>query len=157
MGVKIQGTAISKIEKLKAGLTKEKTDPIVAQVAFRTHAALVMKTPKGFTGQTRRDWNVFKRTKGGGYLVTNQSKVMFFLEKGTKAHGPANKKYLYIPLHRSAALSGWHSGLTRGEDYYLTKKVGGIKAMKIVATQRVLTRSMMQTQMRRYIKQLIAS
>ena len=150
--------AKAKIAALEAAMTPAATDPVVQKVAWKTHRALVMKTPKGFTGQTRRDWHVYKRTNaGGGYLVTNQSKVMFFLERGTKAHGPKTKKMLFIPLNRKAAIGGWNSGLTIGVDYILRKKVKGIKKMLIVAKQRPKTAEWLLHAMKVHIQKALTS
>lgn len=148
----------AKLAKIMAGMTPEATDPLMEMVAMKTWRALVQKTPKGFTGQTRRDWNVFKRPgAGGGYMVTNQSKVMFFLEKGTKAHGPATKKVLYIPLTRKAAIGGWNAQLKVGVDYILRKHVAGIQKMLIVAKQRPITAQWNYAIMRKHVKQLLTA
>lgn len=72
------------------------------------------------------DWVVLK--DGAGYTVASTNKVALFLEDGTKAHGPVNAKYLYIPLRPNAAV--WRRGLVRGKDFILTKRVKGIKARK---------------------------
>jgi len=147
--------AKNKLNKLEQGLSEKVTDPIMEKVAYRTYARLVSKTPKGFTGQTRKNWGVFKRPEGG-YLVTNRpGKVMLFLEKGTKDHGPKAAKALYIPLNRKAAMSGWNSSLVPGVDYIVRKKVKGIKAMRIVAKQRPITAMQRNKAMRKHIKQLL--
>lgn len=149
-------SAKDKLEKLEKGLDKKVTDPIMEKVAYKTYARLVSKTPKGFTGQTRRNWGVFKRPQGG-YLVTNRpGKVMLFLEKGTKAHGPKTAKALYIPLNRKAALSGWNDSLVPGVDYIVRKSVKGIKAMKIVAKERPITAMERNKAMRKHIKNLLS-
>lgn len=144
------------INVLRRGMTPAQTDPVIQKVAFRTVARLVEKTPKGYTGQTRREWKVYKRGgPGGGYTVTNQSKVMLFLEKGTKAHGPVTKKALYIPLNRRAAIGGWNPALIMGTDYILRKRVKGIKAMRIVANQRPITAQWTTDAMTRHINNLL--
>ena len=142
---------------LREGMTEKATNPVIQRVAMRTLKAVVTKTPKGYTGQTRRDWHVYKRSGpgGSGYLVTNQSKVMFFLERGTKAHGPKTKKFLYIPLNRKAAIGGWNSRLVIGEDYILTKRVKGIKAMNIVKKQIPISLDWTQQAMRQHVKGLL--
>jgi hypothetical protein len=148
----------AKLAAIVQGMSPQATDPLMESVAMKTLRALVMKTPKGFTGQTRRDWNVFRRAgAGGGYMVTNQSKVMFFLEKGTADHGPKEKKLLYIPLNRKAAVGGWNAQLKVGVDYILTKRVKGIKKMLIVAKQRPITAQWNYAIMRKHIKQLLTA
>jgi len=148
--------AKKKLAKLEAGLSPQVTDPIMEKVAWRTYATLVAKTPKGYTGQTRRNWGVFKRPQGG-YLVTNKpGKVMLFLEKGTKAHGPKTAKALYIPLNRKAALGGWNPSLVPGVDYILRKSVKGIKKMLIVAKQRPVTAMWRNAAMRKHVQSLLS-
>ena len=82
---------------------------------------------------------------------------MFFLEKGTKDHGPKTKKVLYIPLNRKAALGGWNEELQMGVDYILRRKVKGIKAMHIVAYQRPITAQWNYAIMRKHIKALLSA
>lgn len=120
-------------------------------IAWKSFARLVAKTPKGFTGLTRQKWSVIK-VAGRGYIITNTSKVMRFLEEGTRAHGPKTAKALYIPLNRAAALRGWHPGLVQGSDYILRGRVRGIRALKIVQAERVLIASELQTGMLKFIR-----
>lgn len=142
------------IEKMKLGFTAEGLDRVIEGVAQKTHAALVQATPKKWTGQTRRSWRVIKQP--GGYRVTNLSKVMLFLEEGTKDHGPVEKKFLFIPLNRKAAIGGWNPGLVIGVDYILRKRVRGITAMHIVEAQRQKTKVLLVSDMVAYIRGLIS-
>ena len=139
------------MQKLAAELTIAKTKPIIAGVAWRVHARLVKATPKKWTGNLRRSWTVIETTNG--FAVTNPNKVMLFLEKGTRAHGPKRKKFLYIPLVASAMI--WHPGLIRGQDYVLTKRVRGIRARNIVRDERPTARAEMLAAMTRYVNNVI--
>ena len=159
ISVESSGGALTqrKLQALKRALTKKETDPVVQKVAWRTYARLVEKTPKGYTGQTRREWSVYKNTGSeGGYIVTNQSKVMLFLEKGTRDHGPVRARALYIPLNRKAAVGGWTPSLQIGTDYILRTRVKGIKAMRIVANQRPITLRWMKDAMRAHIQNVLS-
>lgn len=145
---------LKKLKALEKHLTPEATDHIIQRVAHMAHARLTRRTPKGFTGQTRRSWQVFKR-EASGYLVTNRSKVMKFLEDGTVAHGPKTAKALYIPLNRKAAIGGWNESLVFGIDYILRKRVKGIKAMKIVERSSKGIQNLAKLHMRLYIRNLL--
>lgn len=114
-------------------------DLIAERTAARTLTALVSNTPKKWTGMTRRSWQML-RGVGGGWQVTNISKIMVFLELGTRDHGPVTAKMLFLPLTRAAAIGGWNPGLVRGQDYILRKEVRGIQAMGIVKKQIPITR-----------------
>ena len=130
-------SAAEKMRKLKDHLegSNGAIRKVQALVAQRTLARLVLATPKGWTGHTRQSWVTRQRLRGG-YIVTNKSKVMLWLEKGTRAHGPVNKKFLFIPKTRKAALTGWSPEMKINVDYYLAKRVAGIKAMHIVQKER---------------------
>ena len=104
-------------------------DATVRDVAQEVHGWLKVLTPIKWTGNTRKSW-IVRRNMGASYTVTNTSKIMLFLEVGTRAHGPVRARFLYIPLKPGAAR--WNSSLIRGVDYILTKRVRGIRARKIV-------------------------
>lgn len=138
---------------LKAEGATRKGIPFVAnRVAVWSFGQLVRQTPKKWTGQTRRSWQL--HPVPGGYQLTNLSKVMNFLEVGTRAHGPKKAKALFIPLTRRAAL-GTTRNLVYGKDYILVKWVRGIRARWIVARQREKTRDELYRQMRAYITNVI--
>ena len=145
--------AESAMSRLMQSLTPERTDPVVGMVALRTETKLIEKTPKR-TGQTRRHWT-HNRINSGTWTVTNTSKVMLFLEKGTRAHGPTSSKFLYIPLRNSAMV--WHSGLVRGRDFILTKRVRGIRAMNIVANHRRVASNDLRAAMVNHLRRAVAS
>jgi hypothetical protein len=123
---------------------------VVTKVAMWTLGELIKATPKRWTGQTRRGWQAIKT--GVGYQVTNNNKVMLFLEAGTRAHGPKKAKHLFIPLNRRAAL-GTRKNLVFGVDFILTKRVKGIKAKNIVKKQRERSRNRLYTEFKNYIKE----
>ncbi len=139
------------MRKLAAELTVAKTKPVIAGVAWRVHARLVRNTPIKWTGNLRRSWTVVETPTG--FVVTNPNRVMLFLEKGTRAHGPRFKKFLYIPLVPSAMV--WHPGLIRGQDYVLTKRVRGIRARNIVRDERPTARAEMLAALTRYVDNVL--
>lgn len=109
--------------------------PVLKKTAWEAFAHIVSVTPKRYTGFTRQSW-VVTEIPGRGYIVSNENKVMKFLEFGTTAHGPVTAKFLFIPLTREAAMGGWHPGLQFGVDYILKKRVRGIRATHIVQSER---------------------
>lgn len=133
----------------------------LARVAMGSLRRLVLATPKGYTGQTRRRWQV-KTIQGQGYLVSNSYKVMRWLEEGTRAHGPVRARALWIPLNRRAAMRGPKRGndpaggagegeapLQRGVDFRFALRVRGIRAMRIAERERgrlppIIRREMVQ-------------
>jgi hypothetical protein len=139
-------------EKLR-GITPEAIDQMVERAALETLVELVKTTPKQWTGQTRKSWQVQKPAQGVR-IVENDSKVMLFLEKGTKDHGPVNKKFLFIPLTRRAA-AGWFKGLRYGVDYILKKWVKGIKPMNIVRDERPRARERLLNGMKGLVRQTL--
>ena len=172
--------ARAKLKKIKAGLTKEAQDKVIRKVALVTHARMVSRTPKGYTGGTRRAWEVIK-VNTGYYRVKNDSKTMKWLEAGTKAHGPVTAKFLFIPLNRKTALAGakgvfranravalnrafggTNAGARRtkyklGRDFLLVKRVRGITAMRIVAKSRGFVRITLKAAMRLHIRHIVNS
>lgn len=127
---------------------------VLNRVALKSMSRLIQRTPKGFTGLTRQKWTIIK-VSGRGYIVTNSSKVMLFLERGTKAHGPVTAKFLYIPLNRAAAIGGWHPGLQIGADYVLARRVRGIRAMNIVQSERPIILASLRQEMIRFIREIV--
>jgi len=129
---------------------------VVERVALWAIAQLKLRTPKAKLagGNTRRAWQGPNKVRPGVRLIENDSKVMRFLEEGTRAHGPVTAKMLYIPL-TVRALSGWHSGLVRGTDYILTRWVRGIAAMWIVRGVRKEALVMLKAAMRDHIRALV--
>lgn len=150
------------LKAVKAGLTPQKQNAVLQRAAWVIHGRLVMQTPKKWTGQTRRAWTVVNMGPSG-YAVTNKSKVMRFLELGTRAHGPKTAMRLFIPLNRSAALAGPRvccapgSKYRFGRDYLLVKRVRGIRALKIVERYRPFAEGCIKAAMKLHVREIIQS
>ena len=171
--VSVEGAqAKAKMTHLRKRFTQKGVDSVVKKVAWVTHRRLVQRTPKKWTGNTRKSWRTY-RLGPANYSVTNLSKVMVFLENGTRAHGPKRAKRLFIPLTRKAALAGprkvmesMKSGSAReggktpykiGKDFVLAKRVKGIKARRIVGSQRPLSRITLKAEMRLHIRRILSA
>lgn len=142
------------LERLQLKITPEAVSAVVERVAWRTHAALIEATPVKYTGQTRKSWQV-NSTGPMDWEVTNPSKIMLYLEEGTKDHGPVTAKFLYVPLTRDASLGGWRQGMVFGTDYVLAKRVKGITARHIVELQRPVSKDWLLADMKTFISDLI--
>tara|TARA_R110002153_G_scaffold84197_2_gene211025 strand:+ start:15924 stop:16442 length:519 start_codon:yes stop_codon:yes gene_type:complete len=159
-GVKQQ---IQKFKRIQAAISPAKTDKVIKKVAWIVHRRLVQKTPKKYTGNTRKSWKV-TRKQVGRYSVLNTSKVMRFLEYGTKAHGAKGGGFLFIPLNRRTAMAGVSKVMQAnksssgkppyriGKDFIFTKRVKGIKARGIVKAQASMTKNTLTAAMRLYIR-----
>ena len=124
------------LRRLKEALQQPEINEILEKQAWRAMGRLVSNTPKRFTGQTRASWSVKKTDRG--FRVGNPSKVMMFLEEGTRAHGAANGGFLYIPLTANAMI--WRRGLIFGRDFRLARHVKGITARHIVRDEAAVSR-----------------
>lgn len=159
------------IRRVQAGMSPNSIDRVVARAAMVTHSRVVRQTPKKWTGNTRRAWQIVHRAVGH-YRVYNPSKVMKFLEHGTKAHGPKKAKFLFIPLTRRAAMQGARGVFAKnkaaqaagrkppfvfGTDFVLSKWVRGIKARKIAEQARPFAELTLKAAMRIHIRNLINS
>ena len=142
--------ALRRIERLKAAMDGGGARRVTETVAFWTFRELVLRTPKKWTGQVRRGWQITKA--GIGWQVTNLNKVMLFLERGTRSHGPRTAKALFIPLTRKAAMGG--QDLKFGRDYIFAKRVKGIAARHIVRDQRVRTNDKLFADMQAYVRMI---
>ena len=91
-------------ERIKREMTPAAMDRIVGKVAAQTLQSVVSKTPRKWFGQVRRSWGI-ETPKQGMRYVQNGNKIMFWIEEGTKAHGPVRAKALFIPLTRKAVLA----------------------------------------------------
>lgn len=121
------------LKKIEEEMTPANLDTIVNRVAWETNSVLQTATPRKWFGSVRRSWKVTAPGLGDR-IVGSDNIVMLYLEEGTKDHGPVDKKFLYIPLKRTAVK--WHAGLKRGVDYILKKWVRGIAARHIVRDER---------------------
>lgn len=171
--------ALKVLEKLQAGLTAASVDAVVENVAVRSLARLIEKTPKKWFGQVRRGWLMQKPRAGVRYLV-NPNKIMGYLERGTANEGrgyiyPVKAKALFIPLSRRAVgatagvfgvVPGGRSliqkmsrtrgrSLIWGVDYILAKRVRGIKPRRIVAKEKRVVARELHTAFKTHIRQII--
>ena len=136
------------LEKIQRGFASGSHLPVLERVAWESFKRLVSATPKRFTGATRAAWQVI-RAGDRGYVIRNPSRVMNYLEHGTKAHGPVAAKFLYIPLRAGAMV--WHRGLVRGSDYILARRVRGIRAMHIARNEQRLLVPIVRARMRAWV------
>ena len=163
--------ATDALSRLKLSMTPARLDPVISRVAFIVHRRMVLRTPKKWTGMTRRSWRV-NRYGQAKYNVTNRSKVMNYLEYGTKAHGAKRANYLFIPLTRKAALAGARTVMqanasaaegggrppyVAGRDFIFKKRVKGIKAMRIVRDYLPLVDNLLNAAVRQYIRKEISN
>lgn len=146
--------ARAKLQQVQQGLTREVTNSIVQRVGLQMFAEIVAATPVRWFGAVRAAWR-FIPTQSGS-IIRNDSKVFRFLDQGTKDHGPVQARFLYVPLTKQAA-SGWRSALKRGIDYILTKKVRGIKALRLIDRFRARSRERMLIEFKNHIRQLLGS
>jgi hypothetical protein len=93
------------IKKVTSAMSTPNRLAVHQKAAEVVRGRMIRQTPKRWTGQTRRSW-VIQRTGGDGVVLTNTSKVMKFLEDGTRAHGPKRAKRLFVPLTKRAFLAG---------------------------------------------------
>lgn len=143
---------ISKLKGFAEQFKKGSQKMVLEKEAKASLRRLKAATPVRWTGKTRKAWKIENatRARGYGYRLVNLTKEMAWLEKGTQAHGPKNKTFLYIPLTKAAS-KGWRPGLKPGKDYILRKWVRGIKAMKIVSKERKRAKARLKPSMREYI------
>lgn len=177
----------AKIEKLKKALTPGAQRGVIRKAADVWHGRLVRRTPRRWTGQTAKSWQVIT-LPSGDVEVTNPSKAMLWLEKGTRGHGPKKAKRLFVPLTKRAAQAGARGVIAAnraasdkaawanygvkvtgkkkkkvklpfvwGVDYVFAKRVKGIKAMWIVRSARVQARASYRTMMSIHIRSILQS
>lgn len=171
--------------RVRAAFSGSAQDAPIKQAAHIWHGRMVRRTPKRWTGQTRRGWKVNKIGKGSYELTNtpvtpNKPNVMLFLEAGTKAHGPKKAKRLFIPLTRRAAMAGprgvvyalkqWRLNQTFGatdakkkppfimfHDFVWAKWVRGIKPRWIVRKSRPQAMNTLRILMREYVTRALRS
>ncbi len=148
------------LRKIKAGLTPAVQNAVVYKVAWVVRNRLVQQTPKKWTGQTRRYWKV-RKDGPSRFTVSNDSKVMRYLEDGTRAHGPVKAKALFIPLNRRTALAGVQGVMANrkrfqyGRDYIFAKRVRGIRALKLVDRNRIFANATLKAAMNLQVRKII--
>lgn len=139
---------------------------------------MVRRTPKRWTGQTRRQWKIINEGESA-VALTNVSKVMLWLECGTKAHGPVSARALFIPFTRRAAEAGARGviaanryadlkvafgvkGARRkppfvpGVDFVWAKRVKGVRASHMIEESRPMAMDTLRIIMREEIAKIIA-
>ncbi len=147
-------------------------DQPVERVGWQVLRMLVEETPKGWTGITRRSWQM-QKPEPGSRLVFNSTegrpdrpnKVMLWLEKGTgnantpTSRGgyiyPKSKRFLFIPKTSTASITGWRPGMQFGRDYVLARRVRGITARNIVERTRPKAAEMLKDEIRSFLRKLI--
>jgi hypothetical protein len=152
-------------------------ESVIRKVAWLWHGRMVLRTPKRWTGATRKAWFIqpVQRGKTGasfGYRVVNLSKVMVYLERGTRPHGPRRAKTLFIPLKRRAAEAGARVVMAEvaaarrdrrrpkfriGRDYVLARRVRGIRPMHIIRDAEPFMRLTLRAGIRQFIEFVIRS
>lgn len=168
-------------KKAEAALKSKEVSMPVRKAAHVWRTRLIRRTPKRWTGQTRKGWQV-NEIRNNTFELTNSDKVMRWLEMGTKAHGPRHAKRLFIPLTRRAAQAGpkgvmqanaaarahaqyqnYGSTVTGaakkkakypyvyGKDFVFARRVRGIRPMWIVRNARPDAARTLRLLMREYI------
>jgi len=176
--IRVQDEATRRmLNRIARAMTPGAQRAVLTRVAWITHARLVRQTPKRWTGQTRRDWKVVPRTDGS-VAVTNESKVMGWLERGTRSHGPTRAQKLFVPLTRRAAQAGPRGvmyanrqhqlnqafGVTgtrrrppfvHGVDFVFTRRVRGIRALRIAERQAVFAKVTLRSAMTQWLRSVV--
>ena len=161
------------LKKYMKAISAPEQSRVVHKAAEIWKGRLIRRTPKRWTGQTRRSW-VVNKLGDTTWEVTNTSKTMSYLESGTKAHGPKTAKALFIPLTKRAFLAGPKGVMMAnkaasaaaassgkkgkkkppfvvGKDFVFAKRVRGIRAMNIVRDARVAARNTLRLLMTQHL------
>jgi hypothetical protein len=130
-------TLAAAIKKTQKQLSRAHVKVELKKIADKAKAEAVTKTPKRFTGNTKKGWKVVSG-RGVAWIVKNDYRAMRYLETGTKEHGPKRANLMFIPLNKRARNAG-PRGVFRnrknfkfGKDYILSKRVRGITAHYII-------------------------
>lgn len=129
---------IQHLTRMAKGLRYE-CDKVASKTLSATRREIKAATPVGFTGETRRAW-VTRRRDMASYHTFNKTNAAWFLEHGTRDHGPVSKRALFIPLNKRAfyvyrantfpPLRRTRNGVVG--DYVLVPFVKGIKPRRMV-------------------------
>lgn len=144
--------AKSALQNIAKGMNREAINRLVQRVALIMFSQAVAITPVRWFGAVRASWQ-FRPTPTGA-IIQNNNRAFLFIDQGTRDHGPVTKRFLYVPLTKTAA-AGWRPGLKRGIDYILTKKVRGIKAQHIIARLREAANALLKQEFKNYLRDLI--
>ncbi len=145
---------VDKLQKLMDALSPAGVDPVSERIALRTLGEVIQSTPQRWFGQVRKSWQM-QKPREGARLIVNDNKIMLFLEKGTRDHGPVTAKALYIPLTRAASF-GYKPGMKWGVDFVLAKRVRGIQARYIAKFQAIKATVYAKEAMKEHIRQAIS-
>lgn len=125
-------------------------------IVAKTYMRCRRNTPRRFTGETKRAW-VMRRNSTANYSVVNTRRVMRFLEKGTRAHGPKKAPRMFVPLNQKAFWAyklGSKKKLVLGKDFVLRKRVKGIRPHKIIETNTKIAQKEVAAAMVKHAKHL---
>lgn len=128
--------------------------------ANHTRRNLAAKTPKKWSGKTKKAWTVLNLSTPNliRFRIENPTAVMRFLEHGTKVRRPRTAPHLFIPLKRSAWRKGGYArGMKFGRDFVFARKAKGIKAIKIIPSQKKKTRQRLRSRLGRVAKSIRVS
>jgi hypothetical protein len=129
--------AIQRFTRMAKSL-KFECDKVASKTISATRQQVRASTPVGYTGETRRAWAIERRNLGS-YRTFNKTNAAWFLEGGTRAHGPVVKRALFIPLNKRAFFVYRANTFPplkkakRGQvgDYILVKSVKGISPRRM--------------------------
>lgn len=168
----------AKLQRLEKAMST--TDEVVERVALNSLRRVVNDTPRGYTSDTAKQW-VHRALGFCKHVVANPSKVMFWLEHGTKAHGPKKAKALFVPLNekawkagprevmeanaRAMAAGAWKRygsavlgkkvktkvPFVFGRDFVFTNKVKGIKPRKIAAREQKVVARELHSSLKKHL------
>jgi hypothetical protein len=82
-----------------------KAEEAVERIALTSLGRLIEATPVRYYGNVRKGW-IHRVISPMHHVVVNPSRIMRFLEFGTKAHGPKHAKALFIPLNQTTSEAG---------------------------------------------------
>lgn len=166
-------TTIAYLKRFNQAMSPANRKMVNRQAAEICRRRIIRQTPKRWTGQTRRSW-VINKDGDTGHELTNTSKVMRFLENGTRAHGPKTAKRLFVPLTKRAFLAGPRGVIAAnkaasatassgkkgrkkklpfvvGKDFVFAKRVRGIRALNIVKNTRPFALTTLRLLMTRHL------
>jgi hypothetical protein len=165
-------TTVAYLKRLNKAMSPANQAMINRKGAEICRGRLIRQTPKRWTGQTRRSW-IVNKIGDTSYELTNTSKVMRFLENGTRAHGPKTAKRLFVPLTKRAFLAGPRGVIAAnksasaatagkkgrkkklpfvvGKDFVFAKRVRGIRAINIVKNTRPFAQATLRLLMTKHL------
>jgi hypothetical protein len=148
-----------KLQRLELAVSDASFDKPIDKAGNRALREIVLKTPKKWTGETRKSWQL-RKPYAGTRILFNASKIMSFLEGGTGLSTggyiyPRFKKRLFVPLTRRAALAAPGSKLKYGTDYVLAKRVKGIQAKHIVENFKPRAQEILHEEMSAFLKEAL--